>query len=36
MLETDPQAFLLGAGQTQADTGKPGFDETMGHTGVTK
>jgi len=36
MLETDPQAFLLGAGQTQADPGEPGFSETTEHTEVTK
>lgn len=28
MLEADPQAFLLGAGQTQAGPGEPGFDDS--------
>ncbi len=36
MLETDPQAFLLGAGQTQAGPGESGFDDPMEHTEVTK
>ncbi len=36
MLEADPQAFLLGAGQTQAGPGESGFDDPVEHIEVTK